>query len=276
MSRRDIVRSIRLIELPLRLGLLWQFADMRRGARYETRILSAADGFLGRTDWDEAYARQHNPRAPYFRVGEILRPQFRATRWSLDACDRHTLIYTNAGHPLRGTPNLLAAAAILRHEFPDLRLRLAGVVSQRSGYGRFLRRRIRDLKLTDCVEFLGYLDGDAMAGALTRAHAFVISSYMENSPNSLAEAMTVGMPCVASSVGGIPSMVDHGRTGFLYPVDDIQQLAAAIRRIFRDDQETVRIGAAAREVAGLRHDPATVTDQLLAAYEKVLKFGAAG
>jgi len=276
MSRRDIARSIRLIELPLRLGLLWQFADIRRGARYEARILSSVEGLLGRTDWDEAYGRRQNPRALYFRVGEILRPQFRAARWSLDRCDRHTLIYTNAGHPLRGTPNLLAAAAMVRREFPALRLRLAGIVSQRSGYGRFLRRRIRELGLVDCVEFLGYLTGDAMAAALVRSHAFVISSYMENSPNSLSEAMTVGMPCVASAVGGIPSMVANGQTGFLYPVDDIQQLAAALVRIFRDDNEAVRIGAAAREVAAVRHDPAVVTGQLMTAYENVLKGRVAG
>lgn len=146
----------------------------------------------------------------------------------------------------------------------------------RGGHRRFLRRRIRELELADCVEFLGYLKSDAMAGALVRSHAFVISSYIENSPNSLSEAMTVGMPCVASSVGGIPSMVANERTGFLYPVDDIQLLAAAIRRVFRDDKEAVHVGAAARAVARVRHDPATVTDQLMAAYRKVLQSRAAG
>ena len=70
-----------------------------------------------------------------------------------------------------------------------------------------------------------------MARELTRSHAFVISSYIENSPNSLAEAMLVGMPCVASFVGGIPSMVDDGRTGLLYPVDDVALLAAQIRQV---------------------------------------------
>jgi len=50
----EIVRSIRLVEIPLRLGLAWQYYDMRRGARNERRILSSMDGFLGRTAWDEA------------------------------------------------------------------------------------------------------------------------------------------------------------------------------------------------------------------------------
>ena len=271
LSPWDVARSTRLVEIPLGLGLIRQFADMRRGARQEARIVAAVEGVLGRTDWDEAYARQLNPGASYHRVGEILRPAFGEARWSLAGCDRHTLVYTNAGHPRRGTENLLAATAMLRNEFPAMKLRLAGVVSERSGYGRFLRRRIRDLSLGDRVEFLGYLDGQAMARELVRAHAFVISSYVENSPNSLAEAMMVGMPCIASFVGGIPSMVDNGRTGLLYPVDDIPLLAAGIRRVFRDDDLAVRIAAAAREAAAIRHDPATVTEQLMAAYARVLE-----
>jgi glycosyltransferase involved in cell wall biosynthesis len=276
MSPLEILRSIRLAELPLRLGLAWQYGRMRQGARHEASILAAADGLLGRTDWDEAYGRQLNPRAPYCRVDEILRGSFRDTQWSLDACEPHTLIYTNAGHPMRGTPNLLAAAAIVRREFPAVRLRLAGLVSERSGYGRFLRRRIRDLGLADCVEFPGYLDGDALARTLARSHAFVISSYVENSPNSLAEAMTVGMPCVASFVGGIPSMVDHGRTGLLYPVDDVRMLAGHILRVFRDADMAVRVGAAAREAATARHDPDRVVAQLMAAYGKVIGSVGAG
>lgn len=270
LSPWDVARSTRLVELPLGIGLLWQYADIRRGARQEARLIAAVEGLLGRTDWDEEYARRLNPRASYHRVGEILRTPFHEARWSLAACERHALVYTNAGHPRRGTENLLAAVAMLREEFPAIRLRLAGAVSERSGYGRFLRGRIRALGLQASVEFAGYLDADAMARELVRAHAFVISSYIENSPNSLAEAMMVGMPCIASAVGGVPSMVENGRTGFLYPVEDIPTLAGTIRRVFRDDEGAVRAGAAARHVAELRHDPATVTDQLMAAYSSVL------
>ncbi|MBL8202143.1 MAG: glycosyltransferase family 4 protein [Chromatiales bacterium] len=270
LSSLDILRSIRLVELPLRLGLAWQFHDIRRGARREARILGAVEGLLGRTDWDRAWGRRLNPQAAYHHVGEILRPAFYAGRWRPGNCERHTVVYTNAGHPRRGTENLLAAIALLRGEFPRIRLRLAGVVSERSGYGRFLRRRIRDLRLEGHVDFLGQLDDQAMVEQLGWGHVFAITSYLENSPNSLAEAMLIGMPCVASFVGGIPSMVDHGRSGLLFPVDDVVLLAEQVRQVFRSDELAVSLGEEARREAIDRHDPVRIRNQLLSAYQAML------
>ena len=270
LSLREIMQSIRLLELPAKLGLVWQYLDARRGARREATILATADGFLGRTEWDRAQSQTFNPAAPYFHVGEILRPAFYANQWSLQNCERFSLIYTNAGHPSRGTENLLAAIAFLRREFPKIQLRLAGRISTRSGYGRFIRKRIRRLELSNCVELLGYIDDAAMATELLRAHVFAITSYIENSPNSLAEAMLTGLPCVASFVGGIPSMVQDEDTGLLYPVDDVPLLVQKIRRIFTDDVLASGLGANAYKMAHNRHDPKTVLSELTSAYRTVL------
>jgi glycosyltransferase involved in cell wall biosynthesis len=273
LSPVEIIRSLRVLELPVRLGLLWQHYYAKKGARREARILAAADGYLGRTSWDRAHVSRYNRKAAYYHVGEILRPVFYECRWSLKEANRHTLIYTNAGHPNRGTENLLGAMSLLQEEFPDIRLRLAGTVSTRGGYGRFIRRRINQLGLGERVEFLGYLDAGAMACALLRSHVFVITSYIENSPNSLAEAMLVGMPCVASCVGGIPDMVQQGTTGLLYPVDDVPMLADRIRKVFADDKMAVSLGGNARAAALERHDPDRVIKQLVLAYEQTMNSG---
>jgi glycosyltransferase involved in cell wall biosynthesis len=266
----EILRSIRLIELPVGYGLFWQYLDARRGAAREARMLPAMDGFLGRTEWDYAHSRMYNPEAAYHYEGRILRPPFYNSQWSLAGCERNTLIFTNASHPCRGVENMLAAVAGLRDEFPGIRLRLVGRVSTRSGYGRFLSRRVRSLGLLNHVDFLGYLDGQNMVHHMLRAHAFVISSYIENSPNSLSEAQLLGMPCVASFIGGIPTLVRDGETGLLYPVDDVPVLIEKIRRIFLDDALAIRLGNAAREVARTRHDPDTIAAQVHMAYAAML------
>lgn len=268
LSLRQIFSSIRLIEVPARSGLLWQYIDALRGANRETEMLASVEGFLGRTEWDRAHTQLSNPDARYFHVGEILRDGFYQHRWRLEDCERHTLLYTNAGHPCRGIENLLSAITHLRHEFPNVRLRLAGIVRPHSGYGRFMRRMIRRLGLEERVEFLGYLDEQAMIQELKRAHVFTIGSYIENSPNSLAEAMTLGMPCVASYVGGIPDMVCDNETGLLFPVSDVPLLADKIRRVFTDNGLAERLGSNARVVAIERHDPIKVVSELLDAYRR--------
>jgi len=203
----------------------------------------------------------------------VLRQTFREHRWDIDQCERHTVIFTNAGEPRRGTEVLLRAMLTVRREFPDAKLRLAGQIGTRRGYDRFLRRMIAESGLSQTVEFLGYLDGSAMARELCRAHVFAISSYVENSPNSLCEAMQVGLPCVATYTGGIPSLVDHGRTGLLFPNGEAALHADMILRIFRDDHLACRLSRSARAEASQRHAPQRVISQLLNTYNDVIANG---
>jgi glycosyltransferase involved in cell wall biosynthesis len=273
LSPSELWRSHRLIEIATRRGLLWRYWDWVGGARQEQEILAGAKSFMGRTDWDRAHVRSVNPTANYYDVGEVLRPVFREHQWDAAQCERHSVIFTNAGEPRRGTEVLLRAMRAVRREFPNAKLRLAGQIGTRRGYDRFLRRMIAESGLLGAIEFLGYLDGRAMARELCRAHVFAISSYIENSPNSLCEAMQVGLPCVASYAGGIPSLVEHGRTGFLFPTGEAPLLADMILRIFRDDVLASRLSRAARAEASGRHAPQRVVSQLLNAYNEVIANG---
>jgi glycosyltransferase involved in cell wall biosynthesis len=271
LSPQDLWYSHRLIEVATRRGLVWQYWKYFSGTRQEREILAGAKSFMGRTDWDRAHLRSANPRANYYHVGELLRSAFKEHSWNISQCERHTIIFTNAGgEPRRGTEVLLRAMLTVRREFPEAKLRLAGQVGTRRGYDRFLRRTIAENGLSEAVEFLGYVDASAMARELCRAHVFAIPSYIENSSNTLCEAMQVGLPCVATYAGGIPSLVEHGRTGLLSPPGDAPLLADAIMRIFREDDLASRLGRAARTEASERHAPQRVVSQLLHAYSDVI------
>src|SRR5207248_7943403 len=134
-------------------------------------------------------------------------------------------------------------------EFPDLTLRLAGNISRRAGYGQFLLRRIKRMGLSAKVHLLDYIDAETMAREMTGAHVYAIATYSDNSSNSLSEAMLVGMPCVASYTGGLPSLVEDGRTGLLFQTGRAAVLAERLREVFRDDDLATRLGRAAKEVA---------------------------
>jgi len=119
------------------------------------------------------------------------------------------------------------------------------------------------------VEFLGWIPADKITRELTQAHVFVIPSFIENYPNSLAEAQLVGTPVIASSAGGIPSMVIDNETGLLFPPGDAATLAMQINRMFNEGALALLWSEQARRVALARHDEKTVVDSVIHAYEEM-------
>jgi glycosyltransferase involved in cell wall biosynthesis len=126
------------------------------------------------------------------------------------------------------------------------------------------------LGLEDNLVFLGSLNAGAMAAELARAHICAVPSFADNSPNALAEAMLVGVPTVASYVGGIPSMVRDQETALCFPVGDHILLAECIRRLLHDDKLARRLGDSALALAKVRHDPKRVGDAMLGIYRRAL------
>jgi glycosyltransferase involved in cell wall biosynthesis len=117
---------------------------------------------------------------------------------------------------------------------------------------------------------LGELDAEAVVAQLTQAHVFAFPSFADNSPNSLAEAMLVGVPIVASFAGGIPSMVKDGETALCFPMGDEVMLAECMRMIFSDADLAASLGRKAREVARQRHDPKRIAQRMLEIYRAAL------
>jgi L-malate glycosyltransferase len=266
----DRLAAQRVAELVTGRGLFWERQAFRRGARREAEILRGVDAVLGRTDWDREQAAAIAPATPWQRVGELLRPEFAAARWKLSRCRRGRVVVTNAGQPRRGLETLLEAASAIARHHPGLEIEVAGGVSERSGYGRLLRERIDRMAFSGRVRLLGFLDAPSLARLLAGAHAYVMPSFAENSSNSLCEAQTVGVPCVAAAAGGTPSLVEHGRTGLLYPAGDATALADAVGRILGDDLLATRLGAAGRAEALVRHARRRVVRELLGAYRSIL------
>lgn len=267
---RDILHMHRWEEIPTMRGLWKGYFDVRRKAKREMEIISKNRFFMGRTDWDRAYIRSINPSAHYFYGGELLRKEFWQGQWDICGVRRHSIIFTNAGHPRKGTEILLDAFTLLKPMYPDIRIGIAGTISQRSGYGRYLRKRI-----SECgggVYELGQLNAAEMKKEMLASHVFISPSYIDNSPNAVCEAQLTGMPVVASYTGGVPSLVEDDRTGLLFPKGDVPMLAQKIQRIFEDDTLAVRLGQCARNVAAERHDPDTIVKDILYAYEKTMEY----
>lgn len=260
-----------------------QKKDIIRRGHDELAALSLISQVGGRTEWDKACIAQMNPSAVYCHHGEILRDSFyEGHSWSPDACRKHTIFVSQGSYPLKGLHYLLEALPTVVSRFPDVKLTVAGeaplkmesgvkALLKRSGYGQYLMHLIRKYHIEDRIEFSGPLNEIQMRDMYLRSHVFVSSSNIENSPNSLGEAMILGMPCISSFVGGVPDMLEHGKEGFLYPRDEPNMLAHYLIRFFSDSELCMAMGTRARTRAMKTHDRERITQELLKTYRDLSK-----
>ena len=250
-------------------GLLWDLRAAKQHAERERLYFITGKYFFGRTDWDKAYIAYFNNQAKYFKIGEIIRKPFWHRQWKLDRCRKHRIIFTNARHPRKGTELLLDAVERLKALYPDIELILIGHLGSSGDYANYMKRRISSLG--GAVKSRGEMNAEEIVNELLNAHVFISASYIDNSPNSLAEAQLVGMPVISSYTGGVPSMLKDGETGLLFPTGDIPLLVSKIKSLFEDDALATRLGENAMNTARERHDPERIVKDHLAAYENILK-----
>jgi glycosyltransferase involved in cell wall biosynthesis len=133
-------------------------------------------------------------------------------------------------------PNILiAAVAQCIHEGLDLRLLMIGDGS----YRKELAAQAAEASIAEQVEFLGQLPTkDDVRKWLDHADLFVLPSYQEGLPRAMVEAMARALPCIGSSVGGIPELL---AAEDLVPPGDVNALARKIREIVTDPQRMARM-----------------------------------
>ncbi|HEY1220766.1 MAG: glycosyltransferase [Bryobacteraceae bacterium] len=152
----------------------------------------------------------------------------------------------------KGHADLIRAIARLRDRAPDLPCCLLVVGSGREEAR--LTRLCGKLGLEGAVRLVGYQED--VRPYLALADVFVLSSHSEGSPNVLLEAMAAEIPVVATSVGGVPEMMENEKHALLVPDRDVPALAGAIERVLRDSQLRGRLTSAGSEVVN-RHAPET-------------------
>ncbi len=131
-----------------------------------------------------------------------------------------------------------------------------------------LKRAAADLGIGDSVRFLGFHSD--VVGLLAALDLFVLSSHLEGLCTSLMDAMAAGLAVVATAAGGIPEVVDDGRTGVLVPARDPDALAGAILDVLSDPERRRKLGAAGRGAALERFGYEKMVEGTLEVYGQVL------
>ena len=186
------------------------------------------------------------------------------------AADAPVLVSVGMLRPQKAYDVLLRAVAALADEHPALRVLVAGgpVPTDAEEPGR-LRDLSTALGIQDVVSFLGRRSD--VSDLLHAADIAVVSSDFEGSPLSVMEYMAAGLPVVATSVGGIPDLIEDGVHGRLVPTRDPAALAEAIRQLIDSPEDVARAGRAARERQRAEFDLEGTAGRIADLYERLLR-----
>ena len=260
-------------------NILKQQRKFTQRGLHEKEALLKIGNVCGRTEFDYKAVKEINKNNTYYFMNETLRSNFYGKEWDYKKCQPNSIFLSQGDYPIKGLHFLLKAMPVILADFPKTQVYVAGDVITRyttwkeklkiSSYGKYIRDLIIENKLQNHITFLGRLDAVSMCNQFLNSHLFLSPSVIENSPNSVGEAMLLGMPVVSSDVGGVSSMMIHEKEGLLYPCEDTQALADSVIRIFKDEQLADNLAYAARQRALITHDPETNYSRLMEVYHDV-------
>ncbi|MDP8992215.1 MAG: glycosyltransferase family 4 protein [Actinomycetota bacterium] len=211
----------------------------------------------GRSSFSTWYSTVELPEEAYAPMPPAVRtqPPFR------------TVTVASLDHMYKGVDSALAAVAWCP-PVPAFRLDVIGD----GRYRRALEARAADLGVDDRVTFMGRLPGpEAVREQLRDADLFLLASRTEGLPRALLEAMALGLPCLATAVGGIPELLDEDS---LVPPDASDQLGARVLDVLAEPQRRSRMSARNHLVAR-SYRAEILAERRLAAYGQLARLAAA-
>lgn len=256
--------------------------DFEKRAKNEVRLLNSVRFVEGRSTWDRVSALRINPKLKYYFLPRMLRREFNESHsWKIDGMERHTILVSQGNYPIKGLHFVFYAISFLKKRYPDIKLYIAGKSifdgitgfgrCLKNGYTRYLYDLMIELDIVSNIYFTGNKSAKEMVELLKTVNVALVSSSIENAPNSLAESMIIGTPSIASFVGGNMDMLKHEYNGYLYCYNEPYMLAEYISRIFDDDSLALCFSKRAREEAKVIHDPKTLVSRVKEIYNDIQK-----
>jgi glycosyltransferase involved in cell wall biosynthesis len=258
----------------LRTGYPFYKADYKiwkKRMEVEKEILLRTNYVFGRTDWDRRVAGVLAPEAVYFHVDEVIRPKFYELDWAAGKRDTGRFFTTSSPSIYKGFETIIDTARLLVGSAVEFEWRVAGLKADDPLVRLTCKERKVDRLEALNIRLLGTLSEEAVADQLLMSDAYIQVSHIENSPNSVCEAMLAGVPVIASFAGGTGSLLKDGVHGVLVQDGDPYVLAGAMREVLEQPEKHAAMAAEGRRVAQRRHDPETIVTSMLERYREIIQ-----
>jgi glycosyltransferase involved in cell wall biosynthesis len=202
---------------------------------------------------------------PPVKRSEVLRHEFRQSL----GLREDTFVYVAVGNvkPEKGFEDLLSATVALREQCGgrQFTVLIAGGTADKEYHASLLAQQEKT-RLDGAVRFLGFQSH--VESLYSAADAFVLSSRKEGLPLVLLEAMSAGLPIVATEVGAVPDVIRHNVDGLLVPPASAGQLAQAMFRLSSDEALRTLLGTAARARIESRYSVRHMAEQYMEVYSR--------
>lgn len=244
------------------------YSRIKYGSIVEKYFLKRAKHIIGRTKWDERVTRILAPQSTYYHCDEMLRDEFYHISWNKLNSDSTIRIFTTSSNVYyKGIETVVECSNILSRNGVKHKWYLAGLNINDSIFDS-VKKYNSSLTISNLV-LLGNYEANELIEQMLMCDLYVLPSHIENSPNSLCEAMLLGMPCIATHSGGVSSLISDGQSGVLIQSGDPWVMAGAILEVSNNRSLKLSISQGARRTALLRHNKSKILADLMIIYSNI-------
>lgn len=269
-NKRAILKNSSIKDVARGVTFYNNYLNLCSKAAREKEIVKSWKFFNGRTDYDHHYVKLLNPGAKYYHVEELLRADFFNHHWDApsEPLKSKTIVIGTTINPniYKGLDLIYKTVKLLKNY--NITWKIFGINEDRD-VNRIVKKIMGIRQPDPAIKFYGPLDAGTLIGELKSCHFFVHPSYIDNSPNSVCEAMLLGMPILSSSVGGVNSLITHKASGYLFNPYDAYELAGLLIHLCNNYNDALRAASNAKTIARERHAPQNILESLNTMYTSV-------
>jgi glycosyltransferase involved in cell wall biosynthesis len=234
--------------------------------RTERKAIQKGKHFAYRTEFDKNFIKKYNPTANLHLLYEAMNTAYFQSHH--EYTDAKTLLFVGSLLKRKGIEVLLESIYNLKTQIPSIKAIIIGCGD--NDYTAIIKSKIQHYRLEHHVELCGNKTPEEIVCCMESSSALVFPSFIENSPNAVAEAMAAGLPVIACNSGGIPSMIENDKNGILVEPADVKALSDAISKLLSDTDKAMQMGKEAKAIAYKRHYPSFVGSMAVDLYKKII------
>jgi glycosyltransferase involved in cell wall biosynthesis len=251
------------------VGFWKSFLHFRRHAIKEQKYLLRSRYVMGRTNWDERISRILAPQSQYLFIDDILRDSFYNSKWVPNNNEKKIIHTTTGNNIYKGLETVCYALSLLNNNDINVEWNIAGVNSN-DQVVRIVKRKLKKDFPKKGLVFLGSLNEKELVASLLKADMYVMPAHIENSPNSLGEAMLLGLPCITTLAGGSGTIISDRDNGLVIQDGDPWAMAGAVIELFENYEEAINYGVKGRNGAIDKYSKDKISNDLVIAYNNMI------